>query len=70
MDDALKLLQSALPYTLILLAFAVFWRLGNMSITLSYASKTSEPERDQRSAKLKMERDEARREAERLRTPQ
>ena len=70
MNEALQLLQVALPYVLLLLIFAAWWRAGNMSITLSYASKTHEPERDQRAAKLKMERDEARREAERLRTPE
>jgi hypothetical protein len=38
-----------------------------MTVTMSWASRTHEPERDQRAAKLKMERDEARRIAEEMR---
>jgi hypothetical protein len=61
------LLSNALPVVMMLLAFAAWYRAGNMTVTLTFASKTSEPERDQRAAKLKMERDEARRIAEEMR---
>ena len=59
------------PTTLVFLigaaALAVVWRMSNATITLQWAAKTHEPERDQRAAKLKLERDEARRMAEEMR---
>jgi hypothetical protein len=67
LTEILQLMRDALPYALLLLTFAGFWRLGNMSISLQWSAKTYEPQRDQRAAKLKMERDEARRIAEEVR---
>jgi hypothetical protein len=61
------LISQAFPCLILLLLFAAFWRASNMTITLSWAARTHEPERDQRAAKLKMERDEARRIAEETR---
>lgn len=67
MTDTLQLLQAALPYVALLFAFAAFWRLGNQTITLQWASKTQEPEPSkaqladiaEQRAKLKAEREEA-----------
>lgn len=67
MIDAIQLLGAALPYVGILLLFAAWWRAGNMTVTLQWAAKTSEPERDTKLAKMRAERDEARKVAESLR---
>jgi hypothetical protein len=69
------LLSNALPVVMMLLAFAAWWRAGNMKVSISFESKTSTPEpskgqvmvlRDQLETK-RHERDEARRIAEEMR---
>lgn len=75
MTETSHLLNAAWPFVALLALYAVFHRLGNMTVTLSFASKTATPEpskgqmmvlRDELEAK-RHERDEARRIAEEMR---
>lgn len=67
MTETLQLLHDSLPFVILALLYAVWHRASNSTISMTWASRTHEPERDQKMAKLKMERDEARRIAEEMR---
>lgn len=68
MTDVLQLLHESLPFVIMALLFAAFWRLTNATVTLQWAAKTQAPEPSKYTvAGLKRDLQEARANAEDMR---